>query len=267
MTKKKVYVKKLPKNIDRLLYGPQVIDNYAFLSGTLGLTARFILQLAPFLSIGAGLIMIFSVFYPIAEYQLRYLPQTVRREILRPMQTLEKMRKEEKIQNKQVLASVSEIDTSDPKNWFPKGTFKSAIRPVITNYTISIPKLGIKDANVEVGGTDLKKSLIHYGASSLPGDYGNAVIFGHSTLPVFYSPKVYETIFSTLPTLKKGDEIYARVDSIKYRYVVYDMQTVTPEELSILEQKYDRFDMTLVTCVPPGTKIMRLSVKARLEDL
>ena len=80
-----------------------------------------------------------------------------------------------------------------------------------------------------------------------------------------FNPKNYKSIFSTLPTLKKGDSIYIKSDGVQYRYVVYDMTVTDPDDLSPLEQQFDHAYVTLITCVPPGTYLRRLNVKAKLE--
>lgn len=134
----------------------------------------------------------------------------------------------------------------------------------ITHYNLSIPKLKIENAVVQIGGENLEESLVQYPGTALPGEYGNVVIFGHSVLPQFFNPKNYKTIFSTLPNLKKGDEILIDFDGIRYRYVVVEMSEVSPDDVSILEQRYDGEYLSLVTCVPPGTYFRRLVVKAKL---
>lgn len=154
-------------------------------------------------------------------------------------------------------------DFTNANAWFPTSPQKKVVTPVNT-YTLSIPKLKISDATVLIGADDLSKSLIHYGGTALPGEYGNTVIFGHSTLPQFYNPKDYKTIFSTLPTMRVGDEIDITYDGISYRYTVYDMTVSEPSDLSALEQKFDDSYLTLITCVPPGTYWQRLHVKAKL---
>ncbi len=148
--------------------------------------------------------------------------------------------------------------------WFPTSPQKKVVTAV-NSYTLSIPKLKIEDANVVIAGDDLSKSLIHYGGTGLPGAYGNTVIFGHSTLPQFFNPKNYKTIFSTLPTMKVGDEINITFDGISYTYIVFELTVSDPSDLSALEQKFDDSYLTLITCVPPGTYWQRLHVKARLE--
>ncbi len=135
----------------------------------------------------------------------------------------------------------------------------------VNTYTITIQKLRISDALVSIAGDDLATSLIHYGGTGLPGQYGTAVVFGHSALPQFYQPTNYKAIFSLLPTLKIGDEIIVTYDGVQYRYSVYEMTVLEPNDLSTLEQRFDDSYMTLVTCVPPGTLWKRLNVKAKLK--
>jgi sortase A len=155
-------------------------------------------------------------------------------------------------------------DLSNPNAWFPTAPQKKVVTPVNT-YTISIPKLKIQNALVTVAGDDLDVSLVHYGGTALPGEYGNTVIFGHSTLVQFYNPKNYKTIFSLLPTLKVGDEIHISYDGILYKYVVYNLTVSEPSDLSALAQRFDDSYLTLVTCVPPGTYWQRLHVFAKLD--
>ncbi len=162
------------------------------------------------------------------------------------------------------LTPITQVaDVLNPNTWFPTAPQKHVITKVNT-YTLSIPKLKTKDALVTIAGDDLAVSLIHYGGTPLPGQYGNAVIFGHSTLPQFFNPTNYKTIFSLLPTMKIGDEIIATYDGLTYTYVVYNMVVVDSTDLSVLEQRFDDSYLTLVTCVPPGTYWKRLNVKARI---
>jgi sortase A len=157
-------------------------------------------------------------------------------------------------------------DYTNPNVWYPNKPQQESSGKVNT-YSLSIPKLGIDNAVVVIYGSDLNKSLIHYGGTGLPGDYGNAVIFGHSTLPHFFNPKDYKAIFSTLPTLKIGDDIFITYDGVTYTYAVYDMTVTMPTDVSSLEQRYDDSYITIVTCVPPGTYAKRLNVKGRLKKV
>lgn len=157
----------------------------------------------------------------------------------------------------------STVDLTNANAWFPTRPQKKVVTPVNT-YKLSIPKLRISDAAVTIAGDDLGKSLVHYGGTGLPGEYGTAVVFGHSTLPQFFNPTNYKTIFSILPTLTVGDEILVTYDGVTYRYVVYEMTVTDPTDLSPLEQHFDDSYITLITCVPPGTYWKRLNVRARL---
>jgi len=162
------------------------------------------------------------------------------------------------------IGSDDKVDYTNANTWFPTHPQKKGVMPV-NAYSVTIPKLKIENAIVMVAGDDLSESLIHYGGTPLPGQYGNAVIFGHSTLPQFYNPKSYKTMFSLLPTLTIGDKIFVTYDDVKYTYVVYDMVVVEPTDLTPLLQRFDDSYLTVVTCVPPGTYWKRLNVKAKLE--
>mgnify|MGYP001233872424 CR=1 FL=1 len=133
-------------------------------------------------------------------------------------------------------------------------------------YYISIPKLGINNAEVQIGSMDLKKSIIHYPQTAMPGQKGNTVIFGHSVLPQFFNPKSYLTIFSTLFKLKAKDQIFIKYDNVNYTYSIEDIYEVKATDFSVLDQRYDGRFLTLVTCYPPGTYIKRLVVKAKITE-
>ena len=158
---------------------------------------------------------------------------------------------------------IIEIDYTKLSNWFPKNP-SSKNQSKEGEYYLSIPELKIKDAKVIIGGDDLDKSLIHYTGTSLPGEYGNTVIFGHSVLPAFYNPKDYHAIFSTLPTLEKGDEILINYDGLEFKYKVEEYKEVKPDDIEMLEQRFDRRTLSLVTCVPPGTYLRRGVIRANL---
>lgn len=159
-------------------------------------------------------------------------------------------------------------DFTQASLWFPDRPQSSVPSTLnVKQYTISIPKLNIMDAKVTVGGEDLSKSLVHYIPTSLPGEYGNVVIFGHSTLPQLYNPKDYKTIFTYLPSLEEGDNIYVKMGDLQYQYQVFSMTVVNPNQTSVLDQDKSASYLTLITCVPPGTISQRLVVKAKLKLL
>lgn len=167
-----------------------------------------------------------------------------------------------------------DLDYTNLTNWFP------ATMPIASaasasesasqvEYTIDIPRLNIANAVVTNGGTDLNKSLIAFPGTALPGEFGAPVIFGHSVLRQFYNPseknpRRYNSIFSTLMTLKVGDEIYVTHDNVKYTYIVQEKTEVKPTDVYILNQKYDEKRLKLVTCTPEGTYLRRGVVTAQM---
>jgi len=163
--------------------------------------------------------------------------------------------------------TIESVDLTRASNWFvgdiDRGEFGQS---QLSFYTISVPKLGIENARVAIGGEDLSDSLIQYPGTALPGRQGNSVIFGHSILPQFYNPKDYLAIFSTLPTLEKGDEIKINYDGVLFTYRVESMFEVLPTELEVLDQDTNDSYISLITCVPPGhpLKPKRLVVRAKV---
>lgn len=160
------------------------------------------------------------------------------------------------------LLGTSDTDYTKASVWFPQ-----AVPSLYANssdaYTLSIPKLGIDHADVRIGSDDLDKSLIHF-TGAMPGNRGNPVIFGHSTIPWLYNPTNYKSIFTKLIDLDEGDQIMITSDNVTYRYAVMSMKVVKPNDVSVLEQYTDDSYITLVTCVPAGTYLNRLVVKGKL---
>ncbi len=162
------------------------------------------------------------------------------------------------------------LDLTKASNWFIGGESSDVFnQSKVSYYNLSIPKLKINDAIVAIGGEDLFKNLIQYPGTALPGKRGNSVIFGHSVLPIFYNPKEYISIFSTLPTLKTGDDILINYDNISFKYRVESIFEVYPTDIQVLQQDNSDSFLTLVTCVPPGDprRPKRLIVRARVIPL
>jgi sortase A len=206
-----------------------------------------------------GVAFFLSAVLPILQYQIEYSIKF--NQVLSPLAL-------SGVNSGSILGD-SGTDFTQLQNWFvndQSNLQNSAMLNQKTQYTISIPKLKIDQAVVEVGSLDLKKSLIQYPQTALPGQFGSPVVFGHSVLPQFYNPKSYLTIFSTLYKLKQSDEIIINFDNIEYKYLVEEMYEVSPTDLSVLEQRFDGRYLTLITCTPPGTYLRRLVVKARIVD-
>lgn len=228
---------------------------------------------------GSGLLLISFALWPIISFDLLIAPRFAR--MISPIPESDVIISSPKVGFSetftQVTSSIVEAeeeaspqvagDYTKASMWFPKKPAIKIAQEVGDTYTLSIPKLKIKDALVIVGAESLDKSLIQYGGTAFPGDYGNTVVFGHSVLPFFFNPKDYTTIFSHLPSLSEGDEIFVAYEGLTYRYVVEDMQVVGPDDVSILEQRFDDSYLSLITCVPPGTYEKRLWVQTRLQKI
>lgn len=166
---------------------------------------------------------------------------------------------------------VQGLDFTKASSWFPgtpqndlfssKKTFADNVPDF---YSISIPSLGIFDAQVALRDEDLTQHLVQYPETALPGQIGAPVIFGHSTLPQFFDQKKYTTIFSTLPKIKVGSDIFVNYNGSEYTYRISKTFEVKPKELWVLRQDYSDKTMKLITCVPPGTTLRRLVVEANL---
>jgi LPXTG-site transpeptidase (sortase) family protein len=161
-------------------------------------------------------------------------------------------------------------DFTDLSNWFNDDLTNTELSTSeFIEYSLDIPSLNISNAKVRVGGSDLNQSLIHYPGTGLPGQLGSPVIFGHSVLRQFYNPsennsRRYNSIFSKIMTLEKGDKIYLTYDNVKYTYVVQGKTEVKPNDTFILAQRIDVRQLKLVTCTPEGTTLRRGIVTAQL---
>lgn len=205
----------------------------------------------PLVSFALGLSILVWVIWPILSFQLYYRALG---HVVTPLA--------DDFVNSAQAYQESNLDYSKASSWFPKAKVQTP-QIKVSSYALSIPKLRITKALVKVGTDDLSESIIHYGGTAMPGKYGNAVLFGHSILPQFFDPKNYLSIFSLLPQLKQGDDIYVHFDGIDYRYEVIGSRITAPDDVAGLEQRYDNAYLTLVTCVPPGTYLQRLWLVAK----
>ncbi len=163
------------------------------------------------------------------------------------------------------VLAYEDTDFTNPTAWFPGLTLDSPANPNEPDkFFLSVPALQIDRAEVRIGATDLSKSLIAWGTGSRPGSPGSTVVFGHSALPLFYSPKSYTTIFTHIFDLPIGAGIIADYDGVRHKYVVESKKIIQPTDFSVLAQRYDSSRLTLVTCLPAGTVLQRGIVTAKL---
>lgn len=237
-----------------------------------------------YLSLTVGATLLFWAFYPVVSFEVysRVFFQNGLRSPIPEANASTSHELSNNVSVNKLTYSNNVRDFTQASMWFPTAKTTSyqppsksdqsvAIKdqkpqkkPWAKDYYLSVPKLNIKDAHVIVGGESLAISLIHYLPATMPGENGNVVIFGHSTLPQLYNVKDYRSIFTYLPSLNKGDRVSAKVGDVSYEYEIYDMFVVKPDQISVLDQSYDTANLTLITCVPPGTYWNRLVVRAKL---
>ncbi len=221
-------------------------------------------RISGFIILLSGLSVLLYVFFPLILYQIVF--GFSNSSIDAPIPKYAMVGREESFTGliSQGISGLT-TDFSDARNWYPQIKVKN--NAPASKYLLSIPRLKIFDAEVSTVDYDLEKHLVQYAGTSLPGENGTSVIFGHSTLPQLFDPKNYKTIFATLHTIKNGDTISAEVNGVKYIYKVFSISITSPEDTSMFEQSFDTSYITLITCTPPGTLWKRLVVRASLQEM
>ncbi len=134
--------------------------------------------------------------------------------------------------------------------------------------SIYIVKIGARAPIVSSSGTKqselnaaLNQGVVLYPGSALPGQSGEVVLAGHSS--VFpWNKTSYGQIFTLLDKLEKGDVISIVYNNYQYDYQVTGKAILFPNQVKTsltMEQK-----LLLSTCWPIGTALKRLVVYAEL---
>lgn len=243
------------------------MNKYYYKKGSGNLLKKTLNILSAVLLITGSLITLY-VFFPLISWQIYFHPAFASQNIAEPIPKSFVINSPLiKQLFSQAKNSIGGINYSDAQNWFQGINMNKKGNPKVSSYTISIPKIQISNAFVSTIDNNVGDHLINYQGTSVPGDLGNAVIFGHSTLPQLFNPKDYKTIFANAYKLKIGDEIYTKVNNVTYLYKIYGINVVDPSDTSAFIQNYDNSYITLVTCTPPGTVWKRLIIKALLERI
>ena len=154
----------------------------------------------------------------------------------------------------------------------PRAQPSPAPSPLYQDFHLLIPSLDINSPVIhDVDGADqtayfkaLEGGVAHLKGSAKPGDGSNIFIFGHSSY-YWYKPGDYKTIFKNLEDIKIGDEIILWYSKKKYVYIVTEKKVVDPEEVDVLKPTPEE-QVSLMTCVPPGTTWHRLIVIGKLTQ-
>jgi len=128
--------------------------------------------------------------------------------------------------------------------------------------TLSIPRLGIKDAAIFERGIDQHGKMqiaqgyavTHFAFSAKLGA-GNAVLYGHDDIE--------GSIFARLQELQPGDEVHVSTPNAPARsYRVTDRKIVPPTAVEILKPTGD-IRLTIFTCWPNFVDNQRVVITAR----
>ena len=112
---------------------------------------------------------------------------------------------------------------------------------------IEIESINLK--NVIVESTDnkyLRYYVCHFENSSMPGEYGNFALAGHSS--TYYQNQV----FNELHKVKVGDTIKIKTVSDEFTYTITETLVVESDQVEVLEQDMTKKEITLVTCTNGG---------------
>lgn len=219
---------------------------------------KVILKSFSILLIVGGLAVSFYTFLPLFSWQIYFSPvfaQTLNTPIPK-LSTLIS-----------TAGRTLSVDYTNAYNWFPNYYPKENKHQGVESYTISIPSIDIKDAIVSTTDINLAQHMVNFTGTAVPPQNGNAVVFGHSTLPQLYDPKNYKTVLANAYKIKVGDEIFVSFDKISYKYKVTSILVVEPTDTSALEQDTRDSFLTLITCTPPGTVWKRLVIKSVLQKI
>ncbi|PJE62859.1 hypothetical protein COU88_02730 [Candidatus Roizmanbacteria bacterium CG10_big_fil_rev_8_21_14_0_10_39_6] len=226
--------------------------------------------LASYIFIFLGTVTLLWTFAPILLFQAGELLSTYQNVTPIPKSVLaSSLRKGMNVYNNSLSPYYSSYlrDFTQAGEWFPQRPQHVTNRRAAKEYKLSVPKLNLVDVQVKVGVEALDKSLVQYGDDVYPGEAGNAVVLGHSTLPQLFKEGDPKSFFTYLPSIDRGDEIQVLIGGFTYTFVVYDIFIVDPKDTWVLDQKAEESILTLITCVPPGTYQKRLIVKSRLKHL
>lgn len=215
-----------------------------------------------------GLVLAMYTFFPLISYEIYIKPAFASQAFAAPIPKTTIIT-QASIQSllKNTANELSHLGNANSQNWLPSSSqYKEVgVTVQLSNYYLSIPKLGIGNAYVSTIDNNVNNHLVHFPGTALPPKVGNAAIFGHSTLPQWFDPHNYKAIFATALDLRTGDIINITISNQLYTYKIVDVRIVAAEDTSYLAQDTDGSYLSIITCTPPGTTWKRLVIKAKLE--
>lgn len=208
--------------------------------------------------IGISLIIlgIFIIIYPVvndikAKSQQRKLMDTYI-EIQGQSLSDEEIELTPKVEFRETKSSVEAAEDSVPE--VAKAVTDAIGMINIPSIDVNLPIL--HDATV----SNLKKAAAIVKDTSFPWEKGNTAIAAHRG-------RAAGSFFSRLGEVKIGDMVTLEFTGQKYTYEVYDIFTVLPHEIHVLDDIPGETTVTLITCDPPIKSTHRLIVRGRLMGI
>jgi LPXTG-site transpeptidase (sortase) family protein len=137
----------------------------------------------------------------------------------------------------------------------------------LPQFNIKAPIRKFTSSNLDLIYEELKKGVVLYPGSSIPGQ-GYSVIIGHSSQYPWESGK-YRTVFALLNELQPGDKIYVFWEQTPMVFEVKDKKIFIPwpqgsETTETIFPPSDELTLILQSCWPVGAASKRVAVKTVL---
>lgn len=217
----------------------------------------------------SGIVLAGYTFFPLMMYEIYIQPAFASQNFTSPIpQTTIITQNSIKSLLENTANEISHLGNPNDTSWLPPTSpqqYKEiGVTEQLSNFYLSIPKLGLEDTYVSMTDNNVNLHAIWFPGTAVPPNKGNTVIFGHSTIPQWFNPHNPHALFATALNLRIGDEIILTVGSNEYHYRIVKMYIVAADDTSYLAQDSDGSYVSIVTCTPPGTTWRRLVIKAKL---
>lgn len=133
---------------------------------------------------------------------------------------------------------------------------------IIPKISVEAPIVFPQKADNKLILDSLQNGVALYPGTAFPGRAGNVFITGHSSY-YWWSGGKYNRIFAVLDKLVANDLVYVYHEGKEYVYKVRDSIVVLPSQTEVLNPTASA-TLSLMTCVPVGTNLKRLVVRADL---
>lgn len=143
--------------------------------------------------------------------------------------------------------------------------------PADKNFSVIIPKISVNKnvvPNVNLTNEEEVHNALSHGVGWAkgtvePGDFGNSLIFSHSTRNAWDILR-YNSEFTLLDKMEINDLFTVVYKDRQYDFLIYEKTVVPANDTSYLTSAAEGRIVTLQTCFPPGSNTNRLLVRGRL---